>query len=176
MLFVVPPCLVETHWRAGPDQKGPATNGGGDEGTRTPGLLNAIEALSHLSYIPTKWTLPTCERYNGRHPSAASPPELHRGNLQASSAYRRSLWALLPGSHLCSTRLSARDGLLLLVTSFALFESSITCGAEGIRTPGLISAIDALSQLSYSPTCGTKYRAIQPVCQIAPSPSGDIII
>jgi hypothetical protein len=24
-------------------------------------------------------------------------------------------------------------------------------GAEGIRTPGLISAIDALSQLSYSP-------------------------
>jgi hypothetical protein len=25
-------------------------------------------------------------------------------------------------------------------------------GAEGIRTPGLISAIDALSQLSYSPS------------------------
>ncbi len=25
---------------------------GGDEGTRTPGLLRAREALSHLSYIP----------------------------------------------------------------------------------------------------------------------------
>ena len=27
----------------------------GDEGTRTPGLLRAREALSHLSYIPPKW-------------------------------------------------------------------------------------------------------------------------
>ena len=28
---------------------------GGDEGSRTPGLLNAIQALSQLSYTPTSW-------------------------------------------------------------------------------------------------------------------------
>jgi len=33
-----------------------------------------------------------------------------------------------------------------------VFEQVLRGGAEGIRTPGLISAIDALSQLSYSPS------------------------
>jgi hypothetical protein len=49
------------------------SSGGGDEGIRTPGLLNAIEALSQLSYIPTIANLPTLERANGRQPSAAIP-------------------------------------------------------------------------------------------------------
>ena len=39
------------------------------------------------------------------------------------------------------------------------------CGAEGIRTPGLISAIDALSQLSYSPLHGLPVYFIQAACQ-----------
>ena len=34
---------------------------------------------------------------------------------------------------------------------------SITCGAEGDRTPDLVSAIHALSQLSYSPLKGPDY-------------------
>jgi hypothetical protein len=41
------------------------------------------------------------------------------------------------------------------------------CGAEGIRTPDLISAIDALSQLSYSPIGTEKYIAVEAACQIA---------
>ena len=40
------------------------------------------------------------------------------------------------------------------------------CGAEGIRTPGLISAIDALSQLSYSPRPSREYRVIGSECQV----------
>jgi hypothetical protein len=46
-----------------------------------------------------------------------------------------------------------RDGLLLLFAAFVLFRRRLlaVCGAEGIRTPDLISAIDALSRLSYSP-------------------------
>ena len=40
------------------------------------------------------------------------------------------------------------------------------CGAEGIRTPGLISAIDALSQLSYSPRPSREYSVIGSECQV----------
>ncbi len=40
-------------------------------------------------------------------------------------------------------------------------------GAEGIRTPGLISAIDALSQLSYSPDCSRQYRVNGTGCQVS---------
>ena len=39
---------------------------GGDEGNRTPGLLNAIQALSHLSYIPGKLSVNSDKvYYNG---------------------------------------------------------------------------------------------------------------
>ena len=41
------------------------------------------------------------------------------------------------------------------------------CGAEGIRTPDLISAIDALSQLSYSPMCISKYMRIEQAVKFA---------
>jgi hypothetical protein len=37
-----------------------------------------------------------------------------------------------------------------------LFSPSAPGGAEGTRTPALISAIDALSQLSYSPNSVAK--------------------
>ncbi len=135
----------------------PASAGGGDEGTRTPGLLNAIEALSQLSYIPTTRTLPTRGRVNGRQPSVATTPAW---SFTTAAPRRvrplwRSLWAPVPGSHL-TTWLSVRDSLLLLFTAFICsggYLSFAVCGAEGTRTPDLISAIDALSQLSYSPVC-----------------------
>ena len=57
----------------------------------------------------------------------------------------------------CSQPLSYSGGCL----HFAV------CGAEGIRTPDLLSAIEALSQLSYSPECKYKYIAIERACQIA---------
>ncbi len=68
----------------------------------------------------------------------------------------------MPGSlrgmayYSCSQPLLYTGGCLLAV-----------CGAEGIRTPDLISAIDALSQLSYSPIGEHKYMAIERACQIA---------
>ncbi len=42
-------------------------------------------------------------------------------------------------------------------------------GAEGIRTPDLISAIDARSQLRYSPAHRSKYNPKRPGCQISQS-------
>jgi hypothetical protein len=57
----------------------------------------------------------------------------------------------------CSQPLSYTGGCLYVAV----------CGAEGIRTPDLISAIDALSQLSYSPIGSDKYSAIEAACQIA---------
>ena|GEM_PF-4959434 len=58
--------------------KNPATElvagfkGGGDEGNRTPDLLNAIQALSQLSYIPKpEWKLVLC-------PQVAPHSEQHK--------------------------------------------------------------------------------------------------
>jgi hypothetical protein len=42
---------------------------------------------------------------------------------------------------------------------------TINNGAEGIRTPDLFSAIEALSQLSYSPTL-SKYKQKKVLCQM----------
>ncbi len=50
----------------------PKSSGGGDEGIRTPDLLNAIEALSQLSYIPTSDSS-HLKRLNVRCTSAANP-------------------------------------------------------------------------------------------------------
>ena len=129
---------------------------GGDEGTRTPDPLNAIEVLSQLSYIPTTWTLPTCGRANGRQPSVAMTPvrSFRHGGFQASSAlkgapYGRRRRARSQYPALCSGWLTTPvRSLCCIQATIWLFATS---GAEGIRTPDLISAIDALSQLSYSP-------------------------
>ncbi len=47
----------------------------------------------------------------------------------------------------------ARVGFKLGITGLELTHTTCSgCGPEGIRTPGLVSAIHALSQLSYGPT------------------------
>jgi hypothetical protein len=52
------------------------------------------------------------------------------------------------------------NGELLIVNRFIKqlminrSQFTIICGAEGIRTPDLLNAIQALSQLSYSPKLG----------------------
>jgi hypothetical protein len=44
------------------------------------------------------------------------------------------------------------EGVLLLIRDPAHQQAAeISSGAEGIRTPGLLNAIQSLSQLSYSP-------------------------
>src|SRR3954447_7771929 len=47
-------------------QGGSAEGGSGGEGDRTPDLVNAIHALSHLSYAPGTYC-PASERHRGKH-------------------------------------------------------------------------------------------------------------
>ena len=48
---------IKTHYRKGQKHLAQSKRTGGDEGIRTPGLLRAREALSHLSYIPAPNTV-----------------------------------------------------------------------------------------------------------------------
>ena len=105
---------------------------GGDEGIRTPCLLNAIEALSQMSYIPTQKPLPTHWRVNARRASMATPPtgvSPRRLAGEFGLAGAPSV-APLPGSHLFLTWLSARYGLLLLITALEATGSVVYCLVE----------------------------------------------
>jgi hypothetical protein len=44
---------------------------------------------------------------------------------------------------------------------------NFNCGAEGSRTPGLLNAIQALSQLSYSPVNIEKFNITYGSCQLS---------
>ena len=46
--------------------------------------------------------------------------------------------------------------LVTVNTSFQFIHCSLPSGPEGIRTPGLLSAIEARSQLRYRPICKAK--------------------
>ena len=76
-------------------------------------------------------------------PFAAAAPR----RVRPSGAPRSAL----PGSHPFFRPALCGDGLLLLFVAFAYSPAS---GGRGTRTPDLISAIDALSRLSYAPRHG----------------------
>ena len=59
---------VNTHYRNGQMHLIRPKRAGGDEGTRTPGLLRAREALSHLSYIPAPTLWACVDSNHGPHP------------------------------------------------------------------------------------------------------------
>jgi hypothetical protein len=76
------------------------SSGGGDEGIRTPGLLNAIEALSQLSYIPTIAALPSLGTLTGANRlRLLLQQESYRGGSQASSAFLALPRAPTPDLH-----------------------------------------------------------------------------
>ena len=97
---------------------------------------------------------------NGGHPSPATYLSPARLPGEFGLVWR-SPWAPSPGFHLVfpgslrgwpTTPVRSLYSYLLFCNwrLFAISHLPVG-GAEGIRTPDLISAIDALSQLSYSP-------------------------
>jgi hypothetical protein len=107
---VTPPAPA---WRSADGQR-PSTNGHGGEGNRTPDLLNAIQALSQLSYAPGPLS-DAGERPFGNlkrylkviHKSTESPLARDRGAriLQRKIAPRSSWWLSRGASHIMAARL-----------------------------------------------------------------------
>ncbi len=96
------------------------------------------------------------ERYNGRarrrltFGSLKAPATLHRRGSGASSGL------IMPA--FSARRLSVAAALLLPFTACA--SKDVSGGAEGTRTPDLLNAIEALSQLSYSPALDVSYQKL----------------
>src|SRR6185436_2847650 len=58
-------------------------------------------------------------------------------------------------------------------TDFQIVHCSLPSGPEGIRTPGLVSAIEARSQLRYRPICKAKDILLEAVGYVKQSILGD---
>ena len=85
-------------------------------------------------------------------------------------AMRLELTTLCLGSRCSTTELRPPDqwSARSLKPSMGVAAWHRSCGAEGIRTPDLLNAIQALSQLSYSP----RYAIVEGALDAAASPFG----
>jgi hypothetical protein len=68
---------------------GSAEGGSGGEGDRTPDLVNAIHALSHLSYAPGMSSCPALERHRGKQGNVCpAPMSVNEAHWPAPAANR----------------------------------------------------------------------------------------
>ena len=114
-------------------------------------MLNAIRKAYCSAAIKVLWAIAALEKRRAKFPSlpAKSPTKVHWCGACAPKEFSKLISEAhrsLPAWCLCLSTEAARGGFKYLCDIIYL-----DGGAKGSRTPDLLNAIQALSQLSYGP-------------------------